>query len=156
MKISTERYCEDVESEQIDQNECFEGEDLMPYNTEGLPAEATEVVAITECVDNIYNVANCICNAVTTWKEIDMQMHTMDVQFATFAKQMDVNLEMYKQRAPIVGKQLESISEMMNKILDKVLMMDAETEAEINNKMRLMDSVDTYVDRITTMMTKLL
>ena len=85
-----------------------------------------------------------------------MQMQSMDLQFKAFSKQMDVNLEMYRQRAPIVGRQLDSLSVMMNKILDKVLMMDAETEVEINNKMRLMDSVDTYVERITTMMTKLL
>lgn len=135
----------------------YESEEITILDSERLPVNCnSENIPVTEYMDRICEVANTICNAVTNWKEIDMQMQSMDLQFKAFSKQMDVNLEMYRQRAPIVGRQLDSLSVMMNKILDKVLMMDAETEVEINNKMRLMDSVDTYVERITTMMTKLL
>lgn len=140
--------CKDAKYETI--------EDTSIVAQEEVSNAVTQEINVSECLCRINDIAGNICSSVTTWKEMDMQMHTMDIQFATFAKQMDVNLEMYKQRIPIVGKQLESINEMMNKILDKVLLMDAETEVEINCKMRLMDSVDTYVDKITTMMTSLL
>ena len=144
-------------SEMEGKESCYGSEEITILDSERLPVDCnSENIPVTEYMDRISEVANTICNAVTNWKEIDMQMQSMDLQFKAFSKQMDVNLEMYRQRAPIVGRQLDSLSVMMNKILDKVLMMDAETEVEINNKMRLMDSVDTYVERITTMMTKLL
>ena len=144
-------------SEMEGKESCYGSEEITILDSERLPVDCnSENIPVTEYMDRISEVANTICNAVTNWKEIDMQMQSMDLQFKAFSKQMDVNLEMYRQRAPIVGRQLDSLSVMMNKILDKILMIDAETEVEINNKMRLMDSVDTYVERITTMMTKLL
>lgn len=157
MKFNGHNFCEYAEFEQIEGEEYTGGEELETCNQDELPADYTAgQVNVNDCIDKINDLTNNICSAVTTWKEIDMQMHNMDIQFETFSKQMDVNLDMYRQRAPIVSRQLDSLSGMMNKILDKVLTMDAQTESEINDKMRLMDSVDTYVDRITTMMTKLL
>lgn len=115
-----------------------------------------KALMINDTFNNINGLANSICGAVTTWKQIDCQMHEMDVQFDMFSKQIDASIEIHRQNAPIVSKQLDAISNMMSRILDKVLVMEASTESEINDKMRLMDSVDQYVDKITTIMTKLL
>lgn len=154
-RIEENNPCDEF-TEEYNGDEYSKGTDMV-LKEDDLPAECvSEGTDYAACFDMLCVTANNICNAVTTWKEIDMQMHSMDVQFDYFSKQMDTNLEMYRQRAPIVGRQLDALSGMMNKILDKVLEMDAETEAEINNKMRLMDSVDAYVDKLTTMMTKLL
>ena len=97
-----------------------------------------------------------ICNCVLSWKEIDLQMHQVDAQFQYLSNQLAINLEMYKTRAPIVGKQLDNISHAMEKILDKVLEMDAVDEIEMNMKMKYIEMVDRYMNNLASMMSKLL
>lgn len=45
---------------------------------------------------------------------------------------------------------------MMDKVLDKVLAMDANTEKEMDMKMKYMESLENFTDKIATMMVKLL
>lgn len=117
---------------------------------------ANQNVPFIDTFEKISGLTSTICDSITTWKQIDCQMHEMDLQFETFSKQIDASLDIHRQNAPIVSRQLDAISNMMSRILDKVLIMEANTENEMNDKMRLMDSVDQYVDKITTIMTKLL
>ena len=143
----------------IDMNtrSCDEQQDLVPITeVQDEVVVANQGVSLNEAFDRISGLTSTICDSITSWKQIDCQMHEMDIQFETFSKQIDASLEIHRQNAPIVSKQLDAISNMMSRILDKVLTMDASSENEINDKMRLMDSVDQYVERITTIMTKLL
>ena len=109
-----------------------------------------------QCFATIGESIDIICNAFVSWKEIDLQMHQVEVQFDYLSKQLDINLEMYKARAPIVGKQLDNVSRAMEKILDKVLEMDAVSEMEMNMKMKYMEMVDNYMNNLSSMMAKLL
>lgn len=110
----------------------------------------------TQCFDAICNIANGISDVANTWADLQRDMHQMDLQFAAYMGNLDVNLEKYRISAPVVSKQLDGLQNIMNKILDKVLEMDATNDIQMQDKMRLMDSVDGYVDKLATMMIKLL
>lgn len=110
----------------------------------------------TQCFDAMCNIANGISDVANTWADLQRDMHQMDLQFAAYMGNLDVNLEKYRISAPVVSKQLDGLQNIMNKILDKVLEMDATNDIQMQNKMRLMDSVDGYVDKLATMMIKLL
>lgn len=110
----------------------------------------------TQCFDAICNIANGISDVANTWADLQRDMHQMDLQFAAYMGNLEVNLEKYRISAPVVSKQLDGLQNIMNKILDKVLEMDATNDIQMQNKMRLMDSVDGYVDKLATMMIKLL
>ena len=110
----------------------------------------------TQCFNAMCNIADSASNIANTWADLQRDMHQMDLQFSAYMGNLEVNLEKYRISAPIVSKQLDGLQNIMNKMLDKVLEMDATTDMEMQNKMRLMDSVDGYVDKLATMMIKLL
>lgn len=110
----------------------------------------------TQCFDTMCKLADGISNVANTWADLQRDMHQMDLQFSAYMGNLEVNLEKYRISAPIVSKQLDGLQNIMNKILDKVLEMDATNDMQMQNKMRLMDSVDGYVDKLATMMIKLL
>ena len=83
-------------------------------------------------------------------------MHTMDIQFNAFIAKMDFELDKYKTSIPVVEKQLDFVNQQISKILDHVLTMEAKTESEINMKMRMMESSENYLDKLSTMMMKLI
>ncbi len=107
-------------------------------------------------LDTIRDITSSVCNAVTSWKQIDAQMHTMDIQFNAFIAKMDFELDKYKTSIPVVEKQLDFVNQQISKILDHVLTMEAKTESEINMKMRMMESSENYLDKLSTMMMKLI
>jgi hypothetical protein len=55
-----------------------------------------------------------------------------------------------------VEKQLDFVNDQMGKMLDHVLAMDAKTEKEIDLKMRLLETTENYLDKLSGMMLKLL
>jgi len=69
---------------------------------------------------------------------------------------MDFELDKYKTSIPVVEKQLDFVNQQISKILDHVLTMEAKTESEINMKMRMMESSENYLDKLSTMMMKLI
>lgn len=116
----------------------------------------SSVKAMSDCISNTQLLASTISSTILSWKQIDSEMHKFDLEFKSLCKQMDVNLEMYKIRTPIVREQLNSVSRLMEKVLDKVLEMDAITDSEMTMKMRYIDMVDDYMNNLTKMITKLL
>ena len=114
------------------------------------------IQSVNQCFDSLGSALGVITNCVVSWKEMDLQMHQVEAQLEFLSSQLIVNLEMYKTRAPIVGKQLDNVSRAMEKILDKVLDMDAVSEAEMNMKMKYMEMVDKYMNNLASMMAKLL
>ena len=87
---------------------------------------------------------------------MERDMHQMDVQFNAYLAKLDSDLEQYKISAPIVSKQLDRVNDLMSRILDKVVDMDVKNELDMQNKNRMMDSLDSYIDKMAEMMVKLL
>ena len=48
------------------------------------------------------------------------------------------------------------MNDLMSRILDKVVDMDVKNELDMQNKNRMMDSLDSYIDKMAEMMVKLL
>ena len=105
---------------------------------------------------HIESIAGNICDTVTSWKTMDMKMHEMNVQLQAFIGKMDYELAKYRVNAPVVEKQLNFVNEQIAKILDAVLVMKADTEVEMQMKMRMLDSSEEYLDKLSSMMMKLL
>ena len=118
-------------------NEIMESGNTMLQNAEG------SLDSLNECLQSIQVLTENVCSSVTAWKEIDKEMLAMDLHFRAFEKEMDTNLEAYKSRLPIIGKQLDAVNMNLGKILDAVLMMDVQTESQIEMKMKMMDLMST-------------
>lgn len=131
-------------------NEIMESGNTMLQNAEG------SLDSLNECLQSIQVLTDNVCSSVTAWKEIDKEMLAMDLHFRAFEKEMDTNLEAYKSRLPIIEKQLDAVNMNLGKILDAVLMMDAQTESQIEMKMKMMDRIDIFLNTISTTMIKLL
>ena len=93
---------------------------------------------------------------MTSWKEIDREMLAMSLHFEQFSKELDVNLDKYKTRIPLIEKQLDSINGNLSKMLDFVLTMNVKTEQEMDFKMKMMDRIDSFLNTISTTMMSLL
>ena len=106
-------------------------------------------------IEQVKEISTHILNSVTTWKEIDLQMHTMDVQLNAFLAKLDFDLDKYRASIPVVKQNLEFVQSQISKILDKALSMETNTESEINLQCRLMDMSNGFLDRLTDMMIKL-
>ena len=118
-------------------NEIMESGNTMLQNAEG------SLDSLNECLQSIQVLTENVCSSVTAWKEIDKEMLAMDLHFRAFEKEMDTNLEAYKSRLPIIEKQLDAVNMNLGKILDAVLMMDVQTESQIEMKMKMMDLMST-------------
>ena len=106
--------------------------------------------------NNLSDITGKIMDSLNSWKEMDFQMHQMDIQFNLFLTKVDFELSKYKERVPVVEKQLDFVNDQMGKMLDHVLAMDAKTEKEIDLKMRLLETTENYLDKLSGMMLKLL
>ena len=131
-------------------NEFMESGNTMLQNAEG------SLDSLNECLQSIQVLTENVCSSVTAWKEIDKEMLAMDLHFRAFEKEMDTNLEAYKSRLPIIEKQLDAVNMNLGKILDAVLMMDVQTESQIEMKMKMMERIDIFINTIYTTMIKLL
>ena len=95
-------------------------------------------------------------NAEYVKAQLSGDMHQMDVQFNAYLAKLDADLEQYKISAPIVSKQLDRVNDLMSRILDKVVDMEVKNKLDLENKNRMMDSLDSYIDKMADMMVKLL
>ena len=95
-------------------------------------------------------------SAANNYIDLQRDMHKMDVQFNAYVATLDAELERHKGNLPVVERQLNQINQMMDKVLDKVLSMDANTDKEMDMKMKYMETLQTFTDKIATMMIKLL
>lgn len=119
--------------------------------------QASETSAnLAQLSSNLSDITGKILDSVTSWKEMDFQMHQMDIQFNLFLTKVDFELLKYKERIPVVEKQLDFVNSQMSKMLDHVLALDAKTEMEVDMKMRLLESTEKYLDKLSGMMLKLL
>lgn len=108
--------------------------------------ELTTVTTAAEGLNNINTLADSILTTVHSWKQMERDMHQMDVQFNAYLAKLDSELEQYKISAPIVSKQLDRVNDLMSRILDKVVDMEVKTKLDMQNKNRMMDSLDSYID----------
>lgn len=111
---------------------------------------------LTDCCNSICQIKDTVNDVATTWMNMKRDIHQMDLQFNAYMGNLEVNLEKYKTSAPIVAKQLDGLQNIMSRILDRVLSMDAINEMQMQDKERMMSSLDSYIDRLATMMIKLL
>lgn len=114
------------------------------------------VQSANNCLVQINEIGAKVVDITQSWTQMQENMYKMDLQFNAFIAGLENNLERYKISAPIVSEQLNNIDRIMNRILDRVLDMDVRTKLDMDNKMRMMESLDSYIDKIATMMIKLL
>lgn len=115
--------------------------------------DLTLKVDLTQVINNL--VTN-ICNASVKRKEIERDMHQMDIAFDSYKEKLYADLEKLKGNRPLVEKELTIVNQSFTKMLDHALSLNAETESEINLKIHLIDAADRYLNKIAVIMTNLL
>lgn len=124
-----------------------------------VPTVDGEITLTPEGMENslskLKDITESVCASITSWKQIDLEMHRMDFIFNSMIAKFDYDLDKYRTSLPVVERQLDFVNQQIGRIMDHVLTMDATTESEMNMKMRLLDSAENYLDKLSTMMMKL-
>lgn len=130
--------------------------DLADRAESGIVKVDGTLQSANNCLAQINDIGNKVVAISQSWADMQLDMHKLDLQFDAYIAGLNNNLERYRISAPIVNEQLNNVDRVMNRILDKVLEMDVKTSLDMENKTRMMDSLDSYIDKIATMMIKLL
>lgn len=138
----------------IEKQEVYSEMEMSP-----VPTVDGEITLTPEGMENslskLKDITESVCASITSWKQIDLEMHRMDFIFNSMIAKFDYDLDKYRTSLPVVERQLDFVNQQIGKIMDHVLTMDATTESEMNMKMRLLDSAENYLDKLSTMMMKL-
>lgn len=118
---------------------------------------------VSNSLESLENTCNVVCNVVDglanvqkTWADLQRDIHLMDVQFEAYMGSLEANLERHRINVPLISRQLDMLQEKMSKVLDRIIEKDVQTDMDMQEKSRLMDSLDSYVDKLSTLMIKLL
>ena len=130
--------------------------DLADRAESGIVKVDGTLQSANNCLAQINDIGNKVVAISQSWADMQLDMHKLDLQFDAYIAGLNNNLERYRISAPIVNEQLNNVDRVMNRILDKVLEMDVKTSLDMENKTRMMDSLDSYIDKIATMMINLL
>lgn len=132
------------------------GRDLMTATSGTLQSAEGALNSVNSCLGSLQGVIESVGSSLVAWKEIDKEMMAMDIHFAQFSKELDINLDKYKTRIPLIEKQLDAINANLSKMLDFVLSMEAKSEQELDFKMKMMDRIDGFLNTISSTMMNLL
>ena len=118
---------------------------------------------VSDTLDTLENSCNAVCkvadslsNIQATWADLQRDIHLMDVQFEAYMGSLEANLERHRINVPLISRQLDLLQEKMSRVLDRIIEKDVQTDMDMQEKSRLMDSLDSYVDKLSTLMIKLL
>lgn len=118
---------------------------------------------VSNSLESLENTCNAVCNIVDglanvqkTWADLQRDIHLMDVQFEAYMGSLEANLERHRINVPLISRQLDLLQEKMSRVLDRIIEKDVQTDMDMQEKSRLMDSLDSYVDKLSTLMIKLL
>lgn len=118
---------------------------------------------VSDTLDTLENSCNAVCkvadslsNIQATWADLQRDIHLMDVQFEAYMGSLEANLERHRINVPLISRQLDMLQEKMSRVLDRIIEKDVQTDMDMQEKSRLMDSLDSYVDKLSTLMIKLL
>lgn len=118
---------------------------------------------VSNTLDTLENSCNAVCqvadslsNIQTTWADLQRDIHLMDVQFEAYMGTLEANLERHRINVPLISRQLDMLQDKMSRVLDRIIEKDVQTDMDMQEKSRLMDSLDSYVDKLSTLMIKLL
>lgn len=112
--------------------------------------------SVNLCLRSIDSIATTVASGVAAWKEIDKEMLSMELNFEAFNKSLDMEMDKYRSRLPLIERQLDSMNSKLDRILDTVLKMDANTEQELSFKMNMLKLVDSMLNNVSASMMKLL
>lgn len=120
-------------------------------------AQGQQAIVTAEAVTaNITNIAHGLADAAVSYKQIEHDIAVMDMQFGSYLAGLEFQLEKYQVSAPIVREQLNNLDHKMERILDTVLELDTDDDRKLDFKLKLLDTLNNYSDKLSMMMVKLL
>ena len=114
------------------------------------------LVSLENTCNAVCNIADSLSNVHNTWADLQRDIHLMDVQFEAYMGSLEANLERHRINVPLISRQLDLLQDKMSRVLDRIIEKDVQTDMGMQEKSRLMDSLDSYVDKLSTLMIKLL
>lgn len=111
-----------------------------------------------EIMDNASIIWNCTMDTIRVVKELDVVLKEMDVSLQEYLKDADVKLDKFKVNANIVEKQLDKISDRIDRVLDNAFKIDSKTCTNIDLELRskLITQVRDWSDHISSLLMKLM
>lgn len=125
-------------------------------NNKTLDKVSDTLVSLENSCNAVCKVADSLSNIQATWADLQRDIHLMDVQFEAYMGTLEANLERHRINVPLISRQLDMLQDKMSRVLDRIIEKDVQTDMDMQEKSRLMDSLDSYVDKLSTLMIKLL
>lgn len=125
-------------------------------NNKTLDKVSDTLVSLENSCNAVCKVADSLSNIQATWADLQRDIHLMDVQFEAYMGSLEANLERHRINVPLISRQLDMLQDKMSRVLDRIIEKDVQTDMDMQEKSRLMDSLDSYVDKLSTLMIKLL
>ncbi len=125
---------------------------------DGISEFRSAVGEVKEVVDNVSVLWNCTLDTIKAVKELDVLMKQMDVNLEMYINDTNISLEKFKTSAPILEKQLDKISDRIDKVLDKALTIDSKTCEMVDLELRskLITQVRDWSDHVSSLLMKLM
>ena len=125
-------------------------------NNKTLDKVSDTLVSLENSCNAVCKVADSLSNIQATWADLQRDIHLMDVRFEAYMGTLEANLERHRINVPLISRQLDMLQDKMSRVLDRIIEKDVQTDMDMQEKSRLMDSLDSYVDKLSTLMIKLL
>jgi hypothetical protein len=111
-----------------------------------------------EIVDTVSTLWNCTLETYYAVKELDVLMKQMDCTLEMYLQDTAISLEKFKTSAPILEKQIDKISDRIDRILDKALTIDSKNCEMVDLELRtkLITQVRDWSDHISSLLMKLM
>lgn len=112
------------------------------------------LMVINDSISTVNSFTDKVHNIATLWADIEIEIHKLDLQFDGYIAKLHSDLEMYKAKMPILQKTFEDLSDKIDKILDRALDMEANTEIELKVKLKLLETLDKQTNQLTALIIK--
>lgn len=132
------------------------GTELINASSDMFQSANTALSTINTCIQSIQGIMDSAGNTIVAWKEINKSMLAMTLDFERFSKEIEMELNKYQARIPVVKEQLEAINTNVSKILDYALAFEAKSKEEFDFKTRMLERIDSFLLASTAIMTKFL
>ncbi|MFA6090111.1 MAG: hypothetical protein WC755_09720 [Candidatus Woesearchaeota archaeon] len=111
-----------------------------------------------EIVDNVSVLWSCTLETIKAVKELDVLMKQMDITLEKYLHDTNISLEKFKTSAPILEKQIDNISNRIDRILDKALTIDSKSCEMVDLQLRsqLITQVRDWSEHISSLLMKLM
>lgn len=134
------------------------GSEIINKAQDGVAAITSAADMMLSSLDRINSVSSDVDDMVHTLADMRVAVKQIDAQLDAFKTATGTKLEKFKLQVPILDKQMDNISNRIDKITDKILALsdDDMSEATLHKQSLLMDALSQVNDTFNNIVMKLM